>query len=237
MYSFSYRTKIEQKKNKRRTIIYTFLTILSIFLILKFGIPLIIKFVSFLYDIRQSTEVINVSDTTPPPPPKIEELPLFTNNENIDIKGNTEAGSKIIINFNGKDNEVLSDNNGNFIKTFNLEDEENYIYLISIDSSGNSSHKSDTYKIYLDKIPPKLTLIKPTNNSEFYGSKQRQVIIEGNTEESASIQVNNRTVIVDSNGNFYFTTTLSEGDNNFTVKAQDQAGNISETSLKLIFSQ
>src|SRR4030042_1319663 len=138
---YSYRTKIEQKKNKKKTFIFTFLTIISIFLIFKFGLPIIIKFVSFLYDIRQSAEIIDISDTTPPPPPKIDELPLYTNIDNIDIKGNTEAGSKVIISFNGKENEVLSDNNGIFIKSFYLDNGENYVYLTSIDSSGNSSQK------------------------------------------------------------------------------------------------
>ena len=45
-----------------------------------------------------------------------------------------------------------------------------------------------------------------------------------------------RIVVVESDGSFAFTTTLSEGENQFTVKASDKAGNSTEAVLKLNFS-
>jgi len=59
---------------------------------------------------------------------------------------------------------------------------------------------------------------------------------EGKVEENAKVQINDRVVVVESDGTFSFVTTLSEGQNNFTVKAEDEARNKVEKNLKVTYA-
>jgi len=81
-----------------------------------------------------------------------------------------------------------------------------------------------------------LSLTTPNDGTNYYGSKQRQVLLEGETEVGVNININGRFVQVDSDGKFTFTTTLNEGENKFTILAQDLAENITEKTLTLHFS-
>jgi len=234
--TYSRKIKIEETKNKKRTIFFILLTIITIILIVIYGIPIVVKFVTFLSDLNQSNEAIEIHDKTPPPPPKLTGLPSATKENNIEIKGNTEAGAKVIINFNNNKEEILADSSGNFSFKINLLKGENYIYAKAIDSSGNESQKSDTQKVIYDTEPPILEIIKPLENTEFYGSKQRQLLIEGKTEENNKVQINQRQVVVDSLGGFSYLITLQPGENNFTIIAEDEAGNKTEKNIKVYFT-
>jgi bacillopeptidase F len=90
--------------------------------------------------------------------------------------------------------------------------------------------------VNFDNEPPKLDITKPTDGSEFYGSRQRQLVIEGTTDENATININSRMVVVDNQGNFSFGITLQDGTNEFTIKAQDAAGNTTEKTLKVQYA-
>ena len=201
-----------------------------------YGIPLFVKFAGFVYDLRKSSEPVEVSDNTPPSPPYFELFPAFTNEERIEIGGNSEPGATITMSLNGKDNEVLSNNEGKFSFSLNLVKGENKISAISKDAAGNESQETDIHTINYDNSPPEIEITKPSDGSQFFGSRQRQLVIEGNTEKDARVQINDRLVVVDTNGNFTFLTVLNEGENRFNIKSQDQAGNITETSLTVKYS-
>jgi hypothetical protein len=147
-----------------------------------------------------------------------------------------EEGATIIIYYNDNEESVVSDKEGLFTLNINLNKGENRISAIAKDLSGNESQKSDEITIVFDDEAPKLDITSPENNKEFFGSKQRQIIIEGNTEEGSSVTINERFVTVEEDGTFSFATTLTEGDNNFNIKASDIAGNSTETSLTFKFS-
>ena len=232
---YSRRLKTEEFKNKRKAIFFIFLTLASLIIIFFYGLPAVIKFAAFINELNQGSLPVEVKDTTPPPPPRLTSLPKATNNERIEVRGNTEAGAKVTIYINGKEEEILSDSSGNFNLSLKLIKGDNYISAKATDGSGNESQKSDTQKITLDTEPPLLEIIRPDDNSEFFGSRQRQLIIEGKTEETARVQINQRQVVVESEGNFTFSTTLQEGENNFTIIAEDEAGNQTESSLSVSF--
>lgn len=233
---YSRRSKTEEYKNKKKAILFILLTLVSILLIFFYGLPAVIKFAAFLTDINQSSQPIETNDTTPPPPPRISSLPTATNNKKVDIKGNTEAGAKVTVYLNSEKEDIIADSSGNFSITYEIVKGENYISAKATDSSGNESQKSDIQKIILDTDPPPLEINKPENNAEFYGSRQRQLIIEGVTEENVNLQINQRWVVVEAGGNFTFSTTLQEGENTFNLTAEDSAGNKTEESLKVIYS-
>ncbi|KKQ85773.1 MAG: bacillopeptidase F [Candidatus Woesebacteria bacterium GW2011_GWB1_38_8] len=227
---YSRRLKTEERRNKKKALLLSLLTIFTILLIIFFGIPVVVKFTAFIYELKGSSEPIEITDNTPPPPPRFESSDIATNQDSLEIKGRTEAGASIVLTINRKKAEVLADSEGQFSYTLSLEDGENVISATARDNSGNESQKTEITIVYDDK-PPTIEIINPKEGSEFYGSRQRQIIIDGKTEDGAKLQINNRLVIVDSDGTFSFTTTLTDGENIFNIKADDMAGNSKEEKL------
>ena len=221
-------------KSDRRAVVFFYIS--AALLIFFYGLPVVIKFVSFLTEINQSSLPVETNDTTPPTLPRFNSLPLVTKDDNIEIKGNTEAGAKITIYINENQEEIISDSSGNFSLNFNLTKGDNYVSAKATDAFGNESQKSETQKIIYDTDAPVLEITKPQDKSEFFGSRQRQLIIEGKTEEESKVQINQRWVVVESNGNFTFTTSLQEGDNIFKVVSEDLAGNKTEKSFSVNFT-
>jgi hypothetical protein len=228
--------RTEERQSIRRAIFFTFLTIVSIFAFIFLGLPVLAKFAGFLTDLKKSGLPIEINDTTPPAPPKLDNLPEYTNEFSVEIKGTTEAGASIILFLNDDEEELVVNKDGEFNFTFKLDKGENTVSVKARDAAGNESQETDVYKIIFDNEPPDLEITSPEDGKEFYGSKERQVSINGKTEENASVTINDRIVAVDTSGNFTFVTTLSEGENGFTIKTEDKAGNSNETSLTLRFT-
>ena len=233
---YSRLSKLEQQKNVRSTAIFVILTIIALVAFFFFGLPTVIKFAAFLTDIRKSGEPVEKHDTTPPILPRFDPLPESTNKNRIELIGRTEPGATVTLFLNNSDEEILANNEGEFIYSFNLNKGTNRISALATDLAGNESQKTSVYVIAFDNIPPEIEITSPQDGMQYYGSKQRQVVIEGKTEEEASVNINGRIVVVENDGTFAFTTTLSEGENQFTIIVEDKAGNTTETALQLNFS-
>ena len=236
MAKYSRRTSAEERKNIRRATFFGFLTLIAIVLFFFFGLPVVAKFAAFLTDIRQSSTPVDINDTTPPAPPRIEEPVKYTNEFKVEINGNTEPGATVLLYMNGKEEELLANKNGEFNYDWSLKDGENKIYAKAKDAAGNESQESDIYIVIFDDESPELDITSPENGKEFFGSQERQINIQGQTEEGASLTINNRVVAVDSDGAFTFVTTLGDGDNIFNFKVKDQAGNETEKDLTVHFT-
>lgn len=232
----SRRTSVEQNKNKRKIFLYILLSFLSILSILFFGIPLVVNYLGFFLDIKNTSTEIQISDTTPPAPPSFEPFSEYTNNDSIEIKGKTEAGSFVYLSINDNEYELIADNKGNFSRKIELVSQQTKISAYTKDASGNKSKINEAGMIILDKEPPELTITSPENNSEFFGSLSRQLTISGETERDAKLNINQRIVVINSEGIFSYTTTLSEGENNFLITSEDRAGNKTESTLKIFYS-
>lgn len=236
MYS-SRKARVESRRNIRNAIILLILTLAIGTAFIRFGIPALVKVSVFLTDLKSSGEAVDIDDKTPPAPPKLNDLPEFTNNLKVDIEGSAEPGASVILNINGVSEELIVNKEGGFIHSFTLRGGENSVSAIAKDNSGNESQITKVYKIVYDDNPPDLQVTSPDNNSEYYGSKQRQIVIEGETEKDANVTINDRFVSVDDDGSFAFATTLSEGDNEFTIVTTDKAENESQTVIVLKYSQ
>jgi len=234
--SYSRLVKTEEKRNVRRAFLFLLLTVVLLVTGFVFGLPAIAKFSGFLTDIKKSAQPIERVDKTPPAPPRLEPLPEATNDLQVDINGSTEPGTTVFLTLNNRQEEILANVDGEFSYNFSLNKGENKIAAYARDSSGNESQKTETFTIIFDDDPPSLEITDPENGSEYFGPKQRQVVIEGGTEEDASVTINDRLVVVERDQTFSFATTLSEGENQFTVKAEDKAGNTTEKSLTLHFT-
>ncbi len=227
---------LEEKKNTRKAFLYVFLTIVALFGLYFLGIPALGRLTTFVSSLKGNDKKISSSDFTPPPPPKFNNFPEFTNQQNLTLNGNTEAGSTVKLVFNGTSQETLSDSDGQFSFNVTLEDGTNTFAATATDQAGNLSQKSEDYQVNFDKKAPDLEITSPNDGSSYFGSNQRQVTIEGKAETDAAVTINDRIIFVDDEGIFQYTTTLKDGSNTFNIKSSDKAGNITEKSLTLNFT-
>jgi len=234
--TYSRKNKVEEKRNIRNAFLFGFLTIALLVLFVFYGFGIIAKFVVFLGDIKKGNSPVVSDDSTPPIPPRFEPIPKATNNQEFDINGSTEPGADVELTVNGKVHELLANSDGEFQYSANLEDGDNTISAYSKDSAGNKSPETDKLTIVYDHTPPTLDISKPQDGASFYGSKQRQLVIEGKTESGTQVSVSGRHVVIDANGGFTYLMTLSEGENELNIKVQDIAGNISEKDMTVTYS-
>ena len=226
----------EEKRNMRRAVLFVVLTIATLVLIFTAGIPLLAKFAGFIGDLKKSTTPIDINDNTPPPPPTADNLPEFTNRQKLDISGNTEAGATVKLFFNNSEQEVVATEDGQYNFSVMLSKGTNEISLTSKDTSGNESAKSTTHTTVFDNESPDLSVSSPGNGASFFGSKQRQLTVSGSTESGITLTINDRPIKVNEDGSFGYTTTLSEGNNDFYLKAYDKAGNSTEKKISVSYS-
>jgi hypothetical protein len=229
--SYSRLTRIEERRNLKKAIFYILATITLIIVFVILGLPTIAKLAGFLTNIRNSNLPVEKNDITPPAPPQIEAPLEYTNRDRVEIKGTAEAGATVIINANNSKNEVIATKDGLFSYTFSLRKGENTISATAKDTAGNESQPSDIYIVTLDNEPPTVEVTSPQDGENFYGSRQRQILIEGKTSDAASLTINGRIIILENDGTFAYAVSLQEGDNNFEITAKDLAGNEATSRL------
>ncbi len=228
--------KIEQKKAKRVAFLYSMLTMILIVTMIFFGIPFLSKFAGFLFNLSSSENPVEIFDTTPPAPPRIDGFSEYTNNSRINISGTAEPASTITLDINGNEKEVIASNEGRFHFDLNLAQEENTIYLIATDSNGNKSAPTEKIKIIYDKIPPEISISEPEDGKIFSGNDQKRINIKGSLSEDAELSINEKVAIVSSDKTFSHQITLEEGENTLKLVAKDKAGNKKELVLKVTYS-
>ena len=234
--TYSRLASVEERKNIKKAILFIVLTIAILTLLFFVGIPILGRFTGFVSDLGKSDKAITQNDKTPPAPPRFNQFPDFTNQQSITITGNSESAATIKFTFNGNEQNSLTDKDGNFSFNVNLNDGENNFSVVAVDTAGNISQKTKEYKIIFDNKAPDLTIDSPSDGSQFFGSKQRQITIQGTTDNTAQVTINERIISVDGNGKFQYTTTLNDGENKFKVKSVDQAGNVTEKDLSFTFT-
>jgi len=236
MQSNSRLSRFEERKNLKSAAILGVITVVLVVLFIFFGLPAMAKFAAFLTDLRKSSLPVETNDTTPPAPPRLEPPPDSTNENSIDLAGSTEPGATIILSLNNNTEEVIANNDGQFIFTLKLNKGSNTISVLAKDTAGNESQKSESVTVLYDTDAPSVEISTPYDGQKFFGPKQRQIVITGSTESTAALTINERFVLVENNGAFTFTTSLSEGENIFDIKVQDKAGNSTQKAIKVSFA-
>lgn len=234
---YSRLASVEEKKNFKTALIFGLLTVVFLVVLFFIGIPFLGRFVGFVSDLGKSNKPITVNDKTPPAPPSFDTFSPFTNQKTVSLTGRTEPGATVTLTFDSANQNVVAGKDGKFSFTnLSLNDGENDFSATATDTAGNISQKTPSLSITFDNKPPNLTIDSPADGAGFFGSKQRQVTIQGTTDAGDSITVNDRIVVVDDNGKFQFTTSLNDGANSFSIKSTDQAGNTTEKNITLNFT-
>lgn len=235
---YSRRESVEERRNLRSAVILIVLAVVVVVAIFFYGIPLAGRLATIISGLKHGSSQVATVDKTPPAPPNFGPYNDFTNQATASVSGTAEPGATIKLTFNGSESDATVDKNGNFsFQNLKLQTGDNLFFAYAIDSAGNISQKSNEGKITYDNKPPTLNIDSPSDGSNFFGSGQRQVTIQGTTDTGASVTINDRIVSVDDSGKFQYTTTLSAGSNKFTIKSVDSAGNTTEKDITLNFSE
>lgn len=234
--NYSRLSRIEDSRHNKTATKFAVLTIGLILALVFLGIPLVTRLAGFVTNIEEEPKAININDQTPPAPPKLNNVVEFSKENEVKIEGNTEAGATLKLFVNEESRELVADASGSFSTKITLKKGDNQIYATSRDTVGNESQKSRTYTIVFDNEAPKVEITKPQNGQNFFGSKQKQIAVEGITDPEAQVTINDRVVVVSSDGKFIYSTELGDGSNNFNIKSTDKAGNQTETNVEVNYS-
>lgn len=234
------KTRLQRKREKdslRQAFKYLLLAFGLLFLLIRFGLPALIKMATFLGDINSSNQPIEKQESLPILAPRLNPLQLATASAEINISGYSQAGSTVKLFLRGISiEETTADANGEFsFKSVHLKDGGNEIYAEANDNQGQESAPSTTYTVTLDSEAPKLELSQPQDGQRFF-DKDSPITITGKTEPGTDLTINNRFVLVKDDGSFSATQSLTSGDNQIEILVRDDAGNETKKSLKVNYT-
>ena len=225
----------QEKAIYRKFFLTIGLSVLVLVLLVMFGVPILAKLASLINgnSSDQSSGKTGKFDQIAPSSPTFDYINTATSSATLDIIGNAEAGSVIVLTLNGKDTEKLADSSGNFeFRNFRLLEGKNNIIGYAKDEAGNKSNEK-AISVLLDTKPPKLEISSPDSSEKQITGGDPKIEIRGKTDEITSVKLNSLRTSVDDNGDFTYNYPLKEGDNEIKVSVEDQAGNKTEKILKI----
>ena len=212
-------------------------TLVVIGLSLKFGLKLLANLAIWVDDFRSINRIVDKNDNIPPAPPRVWADYSATNSAQISVYGYGEAEATVTLTLNkNKTGEVITGQDGTFVfDNVSLKEGENDINAVATDQANNTSHPSDTFKIWFLSKLPKLEISQPADKQKFSGTDNK-VEIKGQTGPENKVIINGRMAVVRDDGLFVFSLSLISGDNTLVIKATDIAGNISQKELIVSYS-
>ena len=223
-----------KEKDKRQTFFYIFLSLLLVGVVAYFGLPLLIKLAVFLGDLKRISDPAIDDDRIAPMPPVFLSLPTATKSAELRIEGYVEPGAEVEIFLNDVRLEQLeSDDEGRFeLEKVRLDEGENLFWALAIDVAGNKSEKSRMYAVLVDGEPPELVIDNPVDG-EVIELATGTIKLVGKVGEAEKLTVNDRQIVLGSEGDFSSMYSLQEGDNELIFIAVDEAGNETIQNLKV----
>jgi hypothetical protein len=114
--------------------------------------------------------------------------------------------------------------------TFAMEEGLNDIEIYVLDIAGN---QAQTYRrtVHVDTTSPTISMFSPLPGAR---TKEDTAVINGFTEEGATVTINGETVTLLSGGEFRHTVALVDGRNEFDIEVTDAMGNSNSTSVSVL---
>ncbi len=224
------------KKTKKTIILSILGIILILFLLVKFGIGILVNFSLFLAGSKDQSGLNNSNQINFIAPPTLNPLPSATNSARIVISGKSskERTVELFID-NDLTNEAQTDENGNFTFTQTLKEGDNQIKT-RVNYKNKKSDFSISFGVLYKNSEPLLEITYPTDGQSFK-KDQNSVGVAGKTDLGVNITVNGFWAVIDDNNNFSYNFPLQNGDNEIKIVATDQAGNKAEKSIRVNYSQ
>lgn len=235
---YRYRSvKRYQNKSKRNFITTLIIILVLLYVTFTWILPFLINGLGFIKNFTNPSQKIVTRDEVTLAPPVFNIPYEATNTAEIDITGYGIPNSKVELFLDDEKKETVeTSENGSFnFSNVSLSLGTNNIYGKSIDEKDVESLASKTLIIIFDDEKPDLNINEPEDNKIINGG-DKKIKISGKSEPGAKVYINGNQIIVDGSGNFSSVLELHEGENNFDIKAQDQALNSTEISRKIIYT-
>ncbi len=231
------RSRLYRKKeseSKKNLFLSTVGILIVIFLLGKFGIPLLIN-LSFLLSGNKQSSLPVQSSSEILLPPQLSPLPTATNSANFVLSGKSQPS--VVISFYLNDSltdKIQADKNGNFSFKETYNKGNNKIY-VKASINNKTSDSSEYITVLFKDSPPSFTINSPSDGQQF-SKDQNEANISGTTESGVKITVNGFWAIVDQNNNFSYKLKLQNGDNVIKIEAVDIAGNKANKQITVKYS-
>ena len=228
-----------QDRKERRQIFLTLGGIVGVFLFLAiFGVRILVAFSLFVDQLRGSTPKDQQQSQTIILPPQLDPLPTAVNSTEIQITGKAKGDVTILLYVNEEQSDkvkVKEDASFTF-SNVKLKEGTNTISAKAMDEKNNTSDLSEVLTVQVKKSKPTLDITTPSENEEITGEKQITTVT-GKTEPDNSVTINDRFVVVKSDGSFSYDLSLKEGEQTITIIAKDQAGNETKVERKVTYKK
>lgn len=225
--------KVDQQS--RKNLFFSVLGIIIVlFIIIRFGLPLLVNYSLFISGSKNNEEVKN-NLASFVVPPILNPMPSATKSAEVVISG--FASPKQIIELYINDNlidKVSVDDKGIFSFEEKINSGENIIKVKAI-IDNKESEFSRPISITLRNSSPNVNIESPSNGQSF-SKDQTTIDVRGTTDTDVKITVNGFWAIIDSGGHFSYRLLLASGENNIKIIAEDQAGNRTEKELKVTYN-
>lgn len=225
------------RKSKRNFILTLIIIIFLIYATIVWILPFLINTIGFINNkIKPTTRFPQKALENASLAPPVLNIPYeATNSSQITISGFASSNTKVRLYIDDQlTEEVVSATDGSFIiEKVSLNLGTNNIYGKTVDNEGKMSLPSKLIKLIFDNEKPILEVSEPEDGKKVSGDKK--VKISGKTEVGAQVFINNSRVIVDRDGNFSTDQSLNDGDNDFNIKALDQALNSVEIVRRVTY--
>lgn len=205
------------------------------FIVIKFGLPLMVNLTLFLSGSKSSQEPTQNNSIQFISPPIINPLLSATNSANIIISGNSSPNQIINLYINNSlIDKIQAKSDGSFTFAESLIPGNNAIKTNAV-LDDKTSGFSETQTVVFKSAIPSLTVDSPSDGQVF-SKDQNATQVKGKTDSDVKVTVNDLWVIVDESNNFSYSLPLKNGENPIKIVATDQAGNKKEIDLKVIYN-
>lgn len=229
--------RYEERKLRMRLILAIIGSIAIIGFLLVFGLKILVGF-SVLVDKLRGASPASSSSQSVLLPPILDPLPTATNSATLTVSGAGSPGNILILYVNNSEAKKLTiPSDGRFsVADLKFTDGDNTVSAKLTDEKQNVSDLSNVLTVTVKRSPPSLEVTSPAPNATITGDKH-SVDISGKTEEESTVTVNDRFVVVRTDGSFFYTYPLNDGDNLLKVVATDAAGNQTIVERKVVYQK
>lgn len=218
--------KLEERRNTIRAIWLILLTFIIIGGAIFFGFKVLTGIFVFMGNIKSMNKPVEKTDFIPPSPPRFLTRLEATNSAHLSLKGISEAGANVYLNQNEDPaGDTIALDDGSFVFTnLQLSEGQNIFSAVALDTAGNRSQVSPSFFVRYSNKTPSLVVSSPSDKQIFSGSESR-ISISGTTDPDVRLTINDRVVILSSDGKFNYQLGLNTGDTLLSIVAVDSFGN------------
>lgn len=232
--------RTSEKQNKKQAILFTLGIVVIIGVLFQFGPTLINVFGNTVYTLRggdksDNTQLVGKEVLQPP---TLFGVPEATQSSHITFSGSapdTNGSVEIYVNDELSTEIKINDKTDFSVPTLNISKGTNIVKARFLKNNVTSPFSPDAQVNYFAGNP-KLDVSFPIDAATFTKA-DKSITVTGDTDPDNTVLINSFRAIVDNNGKFTYLLTLSDGDNQITIEAQNPAGASTQKQLKVTYHE